>query len=115
MQDNTEPLSVQLEHAQADARRYRCEAFVDYSPTVAGETIRPITLETYNALIAFGNAFVTGEAIGFDDIANFVWLHHPSFGQFNREEKAQVTRRVFDALRPRFPALNAAAHFVTSF
>lgn len=93
----------------------RCEAFVNYAPTVAGERLRPITLDSYNALVAFGNAFVTGEGIGFEDVANFVWLHSPAFGQFAREEKAQTTRRVARALTPRFPTLNLLAAFFSQF
>jgi hypothetical protein len=115
MDDQTDSLSARLEAAQERARRFRCEAFVEYSPIVAGEKLRPITLETYNALVAFGNAFVMGTEIGFADIANFIWIHHPRFGQFNRKEKARVTRRVFDSLRPTFPNLNAAARVLSQF
>lgn len=110
-----ETLSERLEAAQADALRIRCESFVDYSPTVAGETLRPITLQTYNRLLAFGNAFVTGEAAGFEDVANFVWVHSPHFGQFNRRAKRETTRRVYSALRPAFPTLNGALATLSKF
>lgn len=110
-----ETLSERLDRAQANAARIRCEAFVDYAPVVAGERLRPITLGTYNALFAFGNAFVTGGAIAFEDIAGFVWLHHPNFGQFNRREKKAVTRRVYAALRPSFPNINGALAVISEF
>ena len=101
-------LAERLRVAQANAQQQRAEAFVDYAPTVAGERLRPITLGSYNALVAMCNGFVTGEGAGLLDIVNFVWLHHPHFGQFERREKARVTRRVVSALSPAFPVINGA-------
>lgn len=115
MLEETDSLAERLRAAQEKARRARCEAFVEYDAMVAGERIGPITLETYNSLIAFENAFVTGGSVGFDDIANFIWVHHPRFGQFNRAEKKRVTRRVFSALRPAFPTTNEVVRLLAQF
>jgi hypothetical protein len=110
-----EPLSARLKRAQQRAAQARCEAFVHYSPVVAGLALNPITLGSYNALHAMRSAFVTGEPIRFDDVANFVWLHHPEFGQFNREAKRRVTNAVRNALSPSFPALNATVRVLMQF
>lgn len=101
-------LADRLRAAQEKAAQMRAEAFVDYWPVIAGERLRPITLASYNTLAAMGNGFVTGAGAGLVDIVNFIWLHHPHFGQFNRRDKARVSRRVVAALSPAFPAINGA-------
>jgi hypothetical protein len=94
-----------LAAAQARARTLRHRSFVRYKPFVAGHTLEPITLESYNRLLAFENAFVAGGPISFNDIAVFVWVHHKDFGQFS-SARGPVIRSVWRALNPKFPALN---------
>lgn len=114
--EQTEPTRAErLALAQAAARRTRCEAFVNYAPTVAGEVISPITLASFTALQATQNGFVTGEGAGLIDIVNFIWIHSPDFGQFRRAEKRRLTRRVVDALSPAFPAINGAVRVLMQF
>jgi len=110
-----ESLADRLHAAQREALQMRAEAFVSYSPVVAGERLNPITLGSYNALFAMRNGFVTGDGVGLVDVVNFVWLHHPAFGQFNRAEKRRVSRRVFSALSPAFPAINGAVRVLAQF
>lgn len=109
------PLSQRLHEVQQEVARHRVEAFVDYSPEVCGIALRPITLDSWNALMAFQNGFVTAGGVSFIDVVNFVWLHHPNFGQFNRREKKRVTYAVWRALTPRLAALNGAIHFLVQF
>jgi hypothetical protein len=106
VEHNAEPLRNALIAAQTRARHLRCEAFVDYIPVVAGLPVRPVCLASFNKLVAFENAFVTGGEVRFDDIVNFIWVHHPQFGQFNRRDKKRVTLEVYAALRPALPTLN---------
>lgn len=108
-------LRERLEDVQAKARQARVAAFVDYEPTVAGERLNPITLGTYNALVAFENGFATGGPVSVSDVIAFVWLHSPGFGQFETKRKARVARRVLRALHPRFPMLNALLLIVSEF
>ena len=98
-----------IAEARAKARRLRCEAFVEYSPVVAGQRLRPITLDTYNELLAFENAFVTGGAPGFEDIFGFIWIHHPDFGQFAAKARRRCLRQVMRALEPRWPIMSMVA------
>jgi hypothetical protein len=111
---NERSLSELLQEARQRAARLRCEAFVEYTPEVCGLRLKPVTLDSFNALDAFGNAFFHGGAIKFEDIANFVWLHHPDFGQFNLEEKARVTCAVYRYLNPRFWRLNELVWFAST-
>jgi hypothetical protein len=90
---------------RGDAQR-RCADFVDYAPVVCGLVLHPITLRSYTRLIVFESAFTTEAAVTVEEIINFVWIHHPAFSQFAREEKAAVSRHVYRALHPRFPHLN---------
>lgn len=83
-----------LEAAQARAALRRAQALVDYAPTLCGLRLRPVSLDSHNALLAFENGFVTGAGITLVDVVNFVWLHHPEFGQFNRAAKRRVTLAV---------------------
>lgn len=107
--------SVRLARLQAEQRVARDEAMVDYQPIVCGMVLLPVSLMSMSRLRAFGNAFVTGAPASFEDIANFVWIHHPDFGQFAREKKEAVTRACWRALHPRWPLLNAIGHlYVTS-
>ena len=115
MEDAQAPIVDRLKAAQAAARRVRTEAFVAYRPTVAGIVLNPVTLGSYNALNAFGNAFVSGRSPALADVINFVWLHHPDFGQFHRDEKRRISRRVDCALTPHFPVLNEFLRIVCTF
>lgn len=96
-----------LAAVHAASRALRCEAFVDYAPTVAGIRLRPITITSYNLLVATRNGFVTGAGVGVLDIINFVWVHHPAFGQFAHADKRRVSRAAYAAVCPAFPAINA--------
>ena len=112
---NAGNLAEELKRAQETAARARAEAFVDYAPTVAGETLRPITLRSYATLVATGNGFVTGAPLSFNDLVNFVWIHSPQFGQFNRRAKRRLTRRVFFRLNPLLSWFNEGARIAATF
>lgn len=114
MNEQTKTLAQQLVEVQEKARAMRCAAFVNYQPTVAGIRLQPITLASYNALVATGNGFVTGAGVGLYDVINFVWLHHPTFGQFARDEKRRVSNAVAGALSPAFPAINDALRVIAT-
>lgn len=102
-----------LASVQETAARLRCEAFVDYTPVVAGQRLLPVTLPSYNRLCAFGCAFVTGAPVAFADLVCFVWVHHPEFGQFNARAKTRVTHAVWRALHPRFDGVQGILRFIT--
>jgi hypothetical protein len=102
-------LQERLHAAQAAARRLRSQAFVPYAPAVAGECLRPITLDSYNLLVAWENAYVCGGPRDFTALFQFIWAHHPAFGQFATVERQRVLRRVVRALQPRHPVLSAWA------
>ena len=98
--------------AQEAAAKLRAEAFVRYSPVVCGQALRPLTLETYNLLVCWRNPFVCGGAVTFDAIFQFIWAHHPAFGQFAHEDRHEVMRAVVRSLEPRFPTLGAVSRLV---
>jgi hypothetical protein len=96
-----------LAEARKTASRLRCEAFVDYSPVIAGQRLKQITLPTYNQLCAFECEFVKSLDVGFKDIVCFVWVHHPEFHQFNEKVKMRVTHEVWRALNPRYSVVQS--------
>lgn len=102
-----------LAEAQQEAAQARATAFVAYTPEVCGFRLKPVSLDSFNALDAFQNAFFHGGAIKFEDIANFVWIHHPEFGQFNRAKKTEVTCAVYRYLTPHFSRLNELVWFAS--
>lgn len=108
-------LRERLASAQAKARRLRCEAFVRYSPSVAGVHLLPLTLDSYNLLVAWGNPFVCGGPIAFTDIFQFIWAHHPEFGQFASSARRRVLLAVTRAMQPRFPTLSSIARVLAPF
>lgn len=105
----------QLAAAQATAHRLRIAAFVDYAPLVCGVALRPVTLRTYTLLLGWGNAFVCGGPVALKDIVQFIWAHHPAFGQFATRDRRRVVRRVEAELRPAFPTLSAVSRTLTPF
>jgi len=100
-------LAQRLIEVRARAARLRSEAFIDYEPMVCGVRLRPVTLATYNRLLAFESPFVTGGPVDLEALAVFVWLHHPDFSQHGTRARRRVLRRVHRALFPRWPRLNA--------
>lgn len=102
-------LRDRLAAAQAQARRLRCEAFVRYTPIIAGQRLHPLTLERYNHLLAFENPYVTGGPATLEDLCAFVWIMHPDFGQFAHRARRRVLRATLRALQPRTPRLTALA------
>lgn len=106
--------SEQLNEVRARGARLRCEAFVDYVPVVCGLTLNPVTLGSYNRLIAFNNAFAVGGPVSVDAILSWVWVHHPEFGQFAVKAKQRVFAKVWWHLHPRCPNLNAFIDIVST-
>lgn len=100
---------------RAEIARLRCEAFVDYAPEVAGVQLRPVTLASYNRLMAFQNPFVCGGPVDVGAVFVFVWAHHPEFGQFAKDAKQRALRRVYRALHPRAPNINTFVRFACQF
>ncbi len=100
---------------RAEIARLRCEAFVDYTPEVAGVRLRPITLASYNRLLAFQSPFVLGGPVDFAAVFVFVWVHCPEFGEFAVKAKGRALRRLYRAMHPRWPHLNLFARFVGQF
>ncbi len=109
---NLEHFQKRLEDVHAAAGKLRCEAFVDYTPVVAGQRLCQLTLPSYNRLVAFECAFVSARNIAFKDIVCFIWVHHPEFGQFNATGKTRVTHAVWRALNPRFAGVQIALRFI---
>lgn len=108
-------IGQQISEHRAEVARLRCEAFVDYTPEVADIRLRPITLASYNRLVAFQSPFVLGGPIDFEAVFVFVWVHHPEFGEFAVKAKRRALRRLFRAMHPRLPNLNMFARFVGQF
>lgn len=77
-----------------------------YHPVVAGQALLPVTLDTYNVLVAWENPFVCGGSCDFTALFQFIWAHHPDFGQFNPAGRRRVLRAVLRALAPRHPVRN---------
>jgi hypothetical protein len=102
-------LRGRLAEAQASARRLRSEAYVRYTPVVAGQRLEPLTLDRYNQLVAFENAYVVGGAPRLEDLLGFVWVCSPGFGQFAEAARRDCYRRVLRALQPRHPVLGPVA------
>lgn len=107
-------LADKLQSVQRRSAQLRCEAFVDYAPTVCGVRLRPITLASYNHLIAFESPFVVGGPADIEAVITFVWVHHPRFGQEAHRARRRVMRRTWRALHPRFPRLNALLLFAST-
>lgn len=94
--------------------KLRCEAFVDYSPVVCGMVLNPVTLASYNRLIAFENAFAVGGPVDVEAILTWVWVQHPEFGQMAGKAKQRVFARTLRALSPACPNFNAFVHLVST-
>lgn len=103
----------QLNEVRARGARLRCEAFVDYAPVVCGMTLNPVSLGSYNRLIAFQNAFAVGGPASVEAVLSWVWVHHPDFGQFAVKAKQRVFAAVWRQLHPRFPNFNAFVGIVS--
>lgn len=82
--------------------RHRSAAFVRYLPAVAGFRLRPVSLRSLERLAAFECDLGRG---AFEDLAVFVWIHHPAFGQFAGVRRWLVTRRLRWRLTARWPRL----------
>lgn len=104
-----------LKEVRARGARIRSEAFVDYSPVVCGLTLNPVTLASYNRLIAFDSAFTSGGPVSLEAVLGWVWVHHPDFGAHATKAKRKVYRKVWRSLNPRFPHWNAFLHLVSVF
>jgi len=109
MEHDLQHFRDRLEKAHANARRMRSEAFVRYSPIVAGQRLTALTLDTYNLLIAWENPFVVGGICEFHHLAQFVWAHSPEFSQFNDEARKLCVRNLALALLPNNPNLSDMA------
>lgn len=101
-------LRQRMEDVRSRSARLRTEAFVDYAPRLCGFALQPITFLSYQRLVAFNNAFVTGAPVDLRSIFQFVWVHHPAFSQHADRARRRVFRRVWRSLHPRLPTLNAA-------
>ena len=111
----TYDLAEKLERTQAEIRLARCAAFVDYRPTVLGVTLNPITVGSYNRLIAFESPFVVGGPVDFGAVFAFCWLHHPSFGQGAETQRKRLLRSCWRAVTPRCENLNLFVHIASQF
>lgn len=103
-----------MKEVRARGARLRCEAFVDYSPVVCGLALNPVTLTSYNRLLAFDNAFAVGTPVTLEAVLGWVWVHHPEFGQRAAKAKRRVFGEVWRALNPRCPNFNAFIHLVST-
>lgn len=72
-------LQQRIATAAASAQLRRAEAWVAVRNTVLGLPLRPITLATFDLLVATGNAFVSGKAPVAADVRNFILFHSPGF------------------------------------
>ena len=81
-------------------RAHRAGAFVRFAPVVAGFVLRPVSLRSLERLEAFEVDLVRGH---FEDLAGFVWLHHPAFGQFAGIRRRLVVARLRFRLTARWP------------
>jgi hypothetical protein len=115
MASPTEKFAERLNAARLRANVRRCEAFIDYAPQVCGITLRPVTLDSYNRLIAFESPFIHGEAIDLAAVLVFIWVHHPEFGQHATAARLRVYRQAYRALHPRCPHLNALLQLACQF
>ena len=111
----TYDLAEKLERTQAEIRQARSAAFVDYRPTVLGVELNPITVGSYNRLIAFESPFVMGGAVDFAAVFGFVWLHHPAFRQGAETQRKRLLRACWRAVNPRFENLNIFIHIASQF
>lgn len=68
--------------------RHRGRAFIRYTPVVAGLRLRRVSLRTLDRLREFGCDLARGD---FEDLAIFVWVHSPHFGQFAAWRRRLVT------------------------
>jgi hypothetical protein len=96
-----EPLyseSIAAHRAAIDA--HRSSAFIRYVPTVAGVRLRPLSLRTRERVVAFEVDLARGS---FEDLADFVWLHHSGFGQFAWLRRRIVVAGLRWRLTPRYP------------
>jgi len=78
------PQAVAVESPTLAAHRarlaeHRATAFIRYQPVIAGLRLRPVSLHSLDCLAAFHCDLGRGS---FEDLAIFVWVHHPAFGQF---------------------------------
>ena len=99
-------LHQEMRLVRAASAQLRREAFVPYRATVCGILLEPITLRTHALLVALGNGFVSAGGGTIEDIANFIWIHQPDFGQLNRRGRRRVYRRVSRHFFPGLHRLN---------
>lgn len=101
MPNRAEPLcSSALTDHRARVAAHRASAFIRYVPVVAGIRLRPVSLLTRERVIAFGVDLGRGN---FEDLADFVWLHHPAFGQFAWFRRFLVVASLRWRLTPAWP------------
>ncbi len=81
---------------------HRTAAFIRFVPTVATVRLRPVSLRTRDRLAAFGVDLGRG---AFEDLAGFVWLHHPAFGQFAWCRRLMIIAGLRWRLTPACPRL----------
>ncbi|MDB5541767.1 MAG: hypothetical protein JWQ89_3494 [Devosia sp.] len=99
------PLSIpELAEHRAHLARHRSSAFIRYVPTVAGFRLRPVSLRSIERLAAFECDLRRGR---FEDLAIFVWIHHPAFGQFAGLRRRLIIARLRWRLTPAWPRLGA--------
>lgn len=93
-------LQQRLTAAAAAATLRRAEAWVAVRPTVLGISLRPLSLATFDLLVASGNAFVTGRSPVLADVRNFILFHSPSFDPDSPETSlAKLPSRIAIAWR----------------
>jgi hypothetical protein len=109
---NNQLFADKLAAARASVAKMRSEAFVDYQPCVCGLYLEPVSLRTYSRLLAFDSPFLWGGPVRAEDIAVFVWVHRPEFGQHAAKNRQNVFMAVMRALKPRFPAINEFLHLM---
>lgn len=81
---------------------HRATAFIRYEPVIAGFRLRPVSLRSMDRMAAFGCDLARGS---FEDLAIFIWVHHPAFGQFAGCRRRLVIARLRSRLTPRYPHL----------
>lgn len=83
-----------MAEARQRTAQLRAEAFVNYIAEIGGIRLRPLTLATLTILQAWRNPFVLGlPGADFNAVFQFIWVHHPDYGQFAAEQRESVLQQ----------------------